>query len=57
MPNNYFDKFYRERLKDAFMKSRGQVFAQFSSREKLIYVILIAIGCASIRWRMGLCVI
>jgi|GEM_PF-4912687 len=44
MTDDYFKKPYRERLKDAFTKTRGQIYAQYSSREKFIYTILIVLG-------------
>lgn len=50
MPGKYFRKPYRKRLKDAFTKTRGQIYSEFSSREKIIYVILVCAGFVVIAW-------
>ena len=50
MPGRYFKKPYRERLRDAFTKTRGQIYSEFSLREKIAYAILVGIGFAAIAW-------
>jgi hypothetical protein len=50
MLRKYFKKPYCGRLKDAFTKTRGQIYSEFSTQEKIIYMFLVFVGLAVIGW-------
>jgi hypothetical protein len=48
--NRYFKKSWSQRLRDAFTKTRGQIYREFSIGEKISYIVLVTLGFLLIAW-------